>query len=282
MTKKINTKLKKKNNAKQVYLSVIIPAYNESERIGRTLLDIDRYLSSQNYTYKIIVVNDGSVDNTKQVVLSFKKLIKNLELIDYFPNQGKGYAVRKGMLESSGKYRLFTDADNSTSIDHIEKMWPLFEKGYDVVIGTRDKKDHPKAKQAVPQSFLKRQLGNLGNILIQILTVPGIWDTQCGFKCFTEKSAKDIFSRCKINRWGFDIEVLALARKLNYKIGIIPVYWINDPHSHVNWKGYIKTFWELLKIKWNLIMDKYQLKSKIQNPNYTKPSSKSKTKIFDI
>ena len=178
MTKKINTKLRKKeNNAKKVHLSVIIPAYNESKRIGRTLLDIDRYLSKQNYTYQIVVVNDGSADNTKQVVLNLKKLVKNLHLIDYSPNHGKGYAVRSGMLGSNGKYRLFTDADNSTSIDHIEKMWDLFKAGYDVVIGTRDKKDHPKAKQAVPQSFLKRQLGNLGNILIQILAVPGIWDT---------------------------------------------------------------------------------------------------------
>ena len=126
-----------------------------------------------------------------------------------------------------------------------------------MVIGSRDSKDAKGAKQAVPQSFLKRQLGNLGNILIQVVAVPGIWDTQCGFKAFTAEATEDIFSRCKIDRWGFDIEAMALARKLNYQIGIIPVYWINSSDSRVSWKGYLNTFRELFKIKWNLIRKKY-------------------------
>jgi len=241
----------------KIYLSVIIPAYNEEKRISNTLLDIDKYLSKQDYSYEIIVVSDGSKDKTAGIVNKFSDLIKNLRLIDNKDNHGKGWVVRQGMLEAKGKYRVFMDADNATTIDHFEKMIPLFKQGFEVVIGSRDKKDAQGAKQAVAQSFLKRQLGNFGNILIQLLAVSGIWDTQCGFKAFTNKATNDIFKRCLINRWGFDIEALAVARKLNYKIGIIPVNWVNDPHSKVSLKGYLNTFRELFKIKWNLIIHKY-------------------------
>jgi len=241
----------------KIYLSVIIPAYNEEKRISNTLLDIDKYLSKQDYSYEIIVVSDGSKDKTAAIVNKFSDLIKNLRLIDNKENHGKGWVVRQGILEAKGQYRLFMDADNATTIDHFEKMIPLFKQGFKVVIGSRDKKDVPDAKQAVAQSFLKRQLGNFGNILIQLLAVSGIWDTQCGFKAFTDKATNDIFERCLIDRWGFDIEALAIARKLDYKIGIIPVNWVNDPESKVSLKGYLNTFRELFKIKWNLITNKY-------------------------
>jgi len=242
---------------KKIYLSVIIPAYNEENRISNTLLSIDKYLSKQNYSYEIIVVSDGSKDKTAAIVNKFSELIKNLKLIDNKDNHGKGWVVKQGMLESEGEIRLFMDADNATTIDHFEKMIPLFEQGYEIVIGSRDKKDAQGAKQAVAQSFLKRQLGNFGNILIQLLAVSGIWDTQCGFKAFTDKAAEDIFKRCLIDRWGFDIESLAIARKFDYKIGIIPVNWVNDPNSKVSLGGYFNTFRELIKIKWNLIIHKY-------------------------
>ena len=241
----------------KVYLSVIIPAYNEEKRISNTLLDIDKYLSEQDYSYEIIVVSDGSKDKTAAIVKKFSDLIKNLRLIDNKNNHGKGWVVRQGMLEAKGQYRLFMDADNATTIDHFKKMIPLFKQGFEVIIGSRDKKDAQGAKQAVPQSFLKRQLGNFGNILIQLFAVSGIWDTQCGFKAFTNKATDDIFKRCLIDRWGFDIETLAIARKLDYKIGIIPVNWVNDPDSKVSLKGYLNTFRELFKIKWNLIIHKY-------------------------
>ena len=241
----------------KVHLSVIIPAYNEEKRIGNTLLEIDKYLSKQGYLYEILAVSDGSKDKTVEVVRGYEKLVKNLKVIDSQPNHGKGYVVRLGMLEAQGDYRLFTDADNSTTIDHLDKMWPLFKEGCQVVIGTRDEKDAVGAKQAVQQSFLKRQLGNIGNLLIQIVAVPGIWDTQCGFKCFASQAAEDIFKRAKIDRWGFDIEMLALAKKLKHKIGIIGINWKNDPNSTVKLSGYLKTFGELFKIKWNLITKKY-------------------------
>lgn len=243
----------------KIHLSVIIPAYNEEKFIGNALLAIDNYLSLQNFFYEIIVVSDGSRDKTIKIV-KYNKVVKNLRLIISEPNYGKGYAVKLGMLESKGKYRLFMDADNSTSIEHIEKMWPYFKRGYQIVIGSRDKKDAVGAMQAVHQPFLKRLLGNLGNFLIQLLILPGIWDTQCGFKAFTAEVAQNIFPRCQINRWGFDIEVLALARRLKYKIAIIPVYWINCPYSKVSLQGYLYTIWEIFTIKYNLLMDKYNYK----------------------
>lgn len=241
----------------KIYLSVIIPAYNEEKTISNTLLDVDRYLTKQKFSYEIIVVSDGGTDKTPQIVKKFTDLIKNLKLLENGKNYGKGYTVRHGMLEAEGEYRLFMDADNATSIDHFDKVVPLLKRNYDIVIGSRDTKDVVGTEQAVPQSFFKRQLGNMGNLLTQLLAVPGIWDTQCGFKVFNMKSTEKIFKRCKINRWGFDIEALALARKFKYKIGFIPVHWINNPNSRVNLKGYINTFRELLKIKWNLIRGQY-------------------------
>lgn len=246
----------------EIYLSVIIPAYNEEEGLGSALLAFDKYLSDRSYSYEIIVYNDGSKDNTTAVVKRFIQLVKNLRLVDNQQNHGKGYAVRKGMLMAKGKYRLFADADNSTSIEHLDKVWEHFDKGEEIVIGSRDSKDAKGAGQTVPQSFAKRMIGNIGNVLIQLLAVRGIWDTQCGFKIMTQKAAEDIFTRCVIDRWGFDIEMLAIARRRGYKIGIIPVHWVNRTASRVNFKGYVKTFWELFKIKYNLIVDKYHLKQK--------------------
>jgi len=241
----------------KIYLSVIIPAYNEEKRVSNTILDIDHYLSKQDYTYEIVVVNDGSKDKTAQIVNKLTDLVKHLRLINNKENHGKGWVVRQGMLESLGEIRLFMDADNATTIDHFSKMTPLFEQEYQVVIGSRDDKDAAGAKQAVPQPFHKRLIGNMGNLLIQMLAVRGVWDTQCGFKAFKAGAAQDIFGRSKIDRWGFDIEALALTRKLGYRLGIIPVNWINDPNSRVGWKGYLNTFRELFKIKWNLISGKY-------------------------
>jgi len=240
-----------------MHLSVIIPAYNEEKRLSNTLREINKYLSKQSYDSEILVVNDGSKDRTAQIVKDLKLEIANLKLIDNKLNQGKGAVVRQGMLEARGEYRLFTDADNSTSINHLEKMWPLFEKGYDVVIGSRDSRDIKEACQAVSQPLWKRLAGDIGNIAIQVVLIWGIWDTQCGFKGFTKKAAEDIFKKCKINRWAFDVEALALAKKLGYKIGIVPVYWINAPESRVKLKGYINFFKEFLRIKWNFICHKY-------------------------
>ncbi len=243
----------------QPFLSIIIPVYNEAKRINKTLLSINEYLKTKDYSYEIIVVNDGSKDETIQIVKSLMPSIKNLILLDNKKNCGKGYAVKQGMLSSQGKYRVFTDADNSTSIDHFEKMLPWFEKGYDVVIGSRRISG---ARIAIHQPFWKEFLGRIGNLIIRLVAIKGIKDTQCGFKGFTAKSAEDIFKRLTINRWGFDIEVLAIAKALGYKIKEIPVYWINDPMTHVRLNTYFQVLFETFKIRWNLIVNKYDISKK--------------------
>jgi dolichyl-phosphate beta-glucosyltransferase len=245
---------------KEIYLSVVIPAYNEEKRIGATLLAVDKYLSSQDYPYEIIVVSDGSSDKTVDVAQKYKQLVRNLEVIDNLENHGKGAVVRQGLLAAHGKYRVFTDADNSTTLDHVEKMWPLFEEGKDIVIGSRDSKDAKGARQSVKQPLHRVIIGNIGNLLIQIVAVWGIWDTQCGFKGFSAKATQDILPRLTINRWGFDIEILAVGRRLGYSVGIVPVFWQNDARSHVSFLGYLNTFRELFVVRLNLWRDKYGIK----------------------
>ena len=232
----------------EIYLSVIIPAYNEEKRLPKTLADIGGYLRRQNYSWEIIVIDGGSADRTIDMVRSFAVTVSNLKLIEVKNCQGKGQAVREGMLAAQGKFRLFTDADNSTSIDHIEKMRPYFDRNYEVVICSRDEKDAPGAKQNIKQQWWKRLLGNLGNLYIQWMAVRGIWDTQCGFKAFRDYAAEKIFASAKIDRWAFDVEALAIARKLDYKIAIIPADWKNDPATHVSFGAYFKTLWEVHKI----------------------------------
>lgn len=241
-------------------LSVIIPAYNEAGSIAATLLDIDHYLSRQGYPYEILVVNDGSKDNTAGLVRRFEGTIANLRLIDNADNHGKGYVVRCGMLAARGAVRLFTDADNSTSIDHLEKFWPYFDEGYEVVIGSRAVRG---ATIAVHQPWIKELLGRLGNKYIQLVAVWGIRDTQAGFKAFTAEAAEDVFSRLTIDRWGFDVEVLAVARFLGYRTKELPIRWVNNPHSHVRASAYLEVLWETTKIRLNLWRGVY---TKIQHP----------------
>lgn len=233
-------------------LSVIIPAYNEEKRLPKTLKSIDEYLKRQNYPYQIIVVNDGSRDRTSQTVVNLQKEIANLKLIDRKINKGKGYSVKEGMLAGQGDYRLFMDADNSTSIDQIEKMWPWFEKGYDVVIGSRDIKG---AILDPPQPIHRRIVGRFFKIIrIMICDLFKIKDTQCGFKCFTREAVEIIFPKMKMDRFAFDVEILLIAKINGFKIKEVPVIWKNDPQSKVKLKSAIKMGIDLFKIRF------YQLK----------------------
>lgn len=238
-----------------MYLSVIIPAYNEEKRIGETLKSIDTYLRRQDYSYEIIVVSDGSKDETPQLVKSLEADINGLRLIDNKENHGKGYVVRQGMMETKGDLRLFTDADNSTSIDHLDKFIPYISQEFDIVIGSIGIAGHKVASGSEP--IWRRVAGKIGNLFIQIMAVPGINDTQRGFKLFTAKAVQDIFPRLTITRWGFDVEVLALARKFDYKVKELPVDWKNDPNSKVGLKAYFQVLIETVKIRWNLIIGQY-------------------------
>lgn len=239
-------------------LSVIVPAYNEEKNLRKNITEYARYLGARNFDYEIIIIDDGSTDGTKKIAEALAVEDKKIKLIDNKINKGKGAAIRKGILKAAGDYRLFIDADGATSIEHIDLIWPEFKRGADAVIGSRNYRDIKGAEQTLKQPLWKRFLGTAGNYLIRFLKISDIYDTQCGFKAFTKKSAEKIFSKTKINRWAIDMEIIAIAQKLNYKINIIPVRWKNSDQSRVGIKGYFITLKELIKIKCNLIFNKYK------------------------
>ena len=242
-----------------MYLSWIIPVYNEERRIGKTLNEVHQYLRSRNFPggTEIIVADSESKDRTPAIVSDMAREIPNLRLISV-PNRGKGWAVKQGMLAAKGDIRLFSDADNSTAPQYFDAMRPLFDKGSDVVISSRDPKDAPGASRDVKEPWYRELLGTMGNFVIQVFGVWGIWDTQNGFKAFTAKAAADIFSQTIIPGFAFDIEVLALARSKNYRIGIIPVRWVFDPDSKVTLKAYLQVFLDVFRIRWNFLTGVYK------------------------
>lgn len=242
-----------------MYLSWIIPSYNEERRIDKTLREADAYLRSKDFSggYEIIVADSSSKDRTPEIVRNLSSLIPQLSLLT-MENKGKGFAVRQGMLSAQGDVRIFSDADNATSPEHFDKMIPFFDKGYEVVISSRHPRDAAGASQDIPESLLRRLAGKGGNLIIQILAVSGIWDTQNGFKAFSREAAEKIFSQARITGFAFDIEALALARRFDYKIGIIPVRWKHDPDSKVTLKSYLQVFGDVFRIRWNLISGKYR------------------------
>lgn len=236
-------------------LSIIIPAFNEERRIVRTLETIDRYFDKQGITREIIVIDDGSTDNTAGLVDAMSARIRGLHVVRYDRNRGKGYAVRTGIEKSRGKYVLFTDADNSTPIEEFEKFYPLL-KHHEVVIGSRYTTG---SDVAIEQPKYRIILGRLGNFLIRAFVLDDISDTQCGFKAFQHNAAKDIFSRIKVNHFGFDIEILSVARMLHYSICEVPISWYNSPESRVRpIKDALRTFSELVYIKLNLWGGRYE------------------------
>lgn len=243
------------------FLSVIIPAYKEGERIGRNLLEIDQYLKKQSYTYEILIVVDGSPDNTAEVARNYALQIPHIRVIENHENHGKGYVVRQGLLESQGQRRLFMDADGSTSITHLDTFLPEFEKGYDVVMGSRD---IAGAYIQVKQPGYRVMLGNMGNWLIRI--VLGLWrfpDTQCGFKILSGEAAEAVAGRMKVDRFGFDFEVIALAFALGFKVKQMPVRWLNEEGSTVSLtgpNGYIQVIIDLFKTKGRLLTGGYAIR----------------------
>jgi len=245
-----------------MHLSLIIPAYNEEKRLPKTLTEVDSYLRTRDYDYEILVVNDGSGDKTVEIAKNLIPGIKNLRVTGYNRNQGKGYAVRFGMMEAKGDFRLFSDADNSTSVDQVEKMWPEIEKGADIVIGSRDIKG---AVLDPPQPWIRQMLLGEGFKLFRKLVL-GLWkieDTQCGFKCFSKEAAENIFPKCRISRFAFDPEILIIAEKMGYKIKEIPIYWKNDLESKVKFKSILKIALDLFVIKLNSLRGFYEKKKKI-------------------
>jgi len=246
-----------------VILSVVIPAYKEEKNIGNTLLSLDKYLSPLGFNYEIIVVIDGSPDNTFSVTEKYQKMIKNLFIINNPENHGKGYVVRQGMLAAKGAYRLFMDADNAVTIDQIEGFSPHFEDPeVGIVIGSRDIKGANVKKH---QPYWKELFGNTANIAIQLLA--GLWgipDTQCGFKIITAEAAELVFPMAVVDRWGFDFEMLALIKKLGFKIAEAPVVWVDAGESRVGLVGYLQALRELFKVRWNFWSGRYDIKGALE------------------
>lgn len=211
-------------------LSVVVPAYNEEDRIQRTLERLFEYYEAQDYDYDVVVVSDGSTDRTNSIVSSFAASHPKFSLLDSQPNHGKGFVVRTGMLQAAGDYVLFCDADLATPQEETEKLLPRCLAGCDVAIGSRPLRE---SNLEIRQPWYREMLGRTFNGVVQLLAIKGIADTQCGFKIFTQKAAKDVFSRCKLDGFGFDLEALMIAKDLGYKIEEIPIRWMHQEGSKV-------------------------------------------------
>jgi dolichyl-phosphate beta-glucosyltransferase len=202
-------------------------------------------------------VDDGSRDRTAEIVRERAAAAAPFRLLSYPDgrNRGKGAAVRLGMLTATGRYRLFMDADNSTTIQSLESFWPFVEQGYDIVFGSRAVEHAHIVEQ---QPWYKQLAGRAGNKLIQAMVLPGVADSQAGFKLFTARCAQDLFSRLTIDRWGFDIELLALAKHRDYRLKEVPITWTNDRSSKVKLRSYFEVFADVWHVRRNLRAGRYR------------------------
>jgi dolichyl-phosphate beta-glucosyltransferase len=226
---------------KTIHLSVVIPAYNEENRIGASLEKIRGYLAAKPFASEIIVVDDGSSDRTVAVAREALEGRVAHRVIRLEPNHGKGYAVKTGVLASSGEAVMFSDADCSTPIDELEKFLPRLDEGFDVVIGSRA---IPGCDIRVRQPRPRQGMGKFFNRLVRLFVMNGFRDTQCGFKVFRRKAALALFSRLETEGFAFDVEILLLARKLGFRVAEVPVVWCDSPPSRVR---IIRSSWQMLK-----------------------------------
>jgi len=237
--------------SKFIDLSIIVPAYNEELRIPPTLERLHAFLAAQPLQYEIVVVDDGSGDQTCDVVLKHAETMPNLRLVRQLPNRGKGAAVRRGMLEARGQIRVMCDADGSMPPDQLPRLLaPIIACKAEISIGSRYAEG---AKTDKKQPKWRVMWSRLCNRVIQRSLVPGVRDTQCGFKAFTAQAARDLFSVALIDGWAFDLEILALAKRRGYTVAEIGVEWADDGRSRVNpLKDLWKVIREMMTIKKNL------------------------------
>ncbi|HMP88808.1 MAG TPA: glycosyltransferase family 2 protein [Kiritimatiellia bacterium] len=230
-------------------LSIVIPCYNEINRLPRTMKQLETFLQNFSIPLEIVVVDDGSRDETATWVRKYSESDRRVRLVSYGGNRGKGYAVTQGMLAAKGRYRVFMDADGSTPVEYIENFLRIMkERSADIVIGSR--KEIGAQLQAT-QSLPRRSASQLFALLTRLLVVYGVKDTQCGFKMFTKEASDSIFSRTTVAGAIFDIELMLLAADLRYRVAEIPVTWTHDDDSRLtyNLRKSLMIFVELMRVK---------------------------------
>jgi glycosyltransferase involved in cell wall biosynthesis len=236
--------------------SIIIPAYNETQRIAPTLNRVLTYIAEQGWDAELIVVNDGSRDDTAQIVEGYAERNPIMRLIENPGNRGKGYSVRNGMLNARGELLLFSDADLSSPIEEAAKLFEAIEHGADVAIGSRWLRSE---LQTARQPLHRQLFGRIFNLALRIILGLRFKDTQCGFKAFTRPAAQSIFPLQHIERWGFDPELIFLAKKRGLRIVEVPVKWAHDEGGRISpLRDGMRMFAEVLKIRWNSISGKYE------------------------
>jgi glycosyltransferase involved in cell wall biosynthesis len=238
-----------------VTYSIILPAYNESARIAFTLDKILAYAAQRSENAEIVVVNDGSTDGTAELVRDYARKHPGMLLLENPGNRGKGYSVRNGMLHARGDILLFSDADLSSPIEEADKLFAAIAQGADIAIGSRWLDSGLQKKK---QPLYRQLFGRIFNLALRVLLNLQFKDTQCGFKAFTRRSAQTIFPLQKIERWGFDPEILYLAEKLHFKVSEIPVAWSHREGTRINpLRDGIRMFGEILRIRWYALRGNY-------------------------
>jgi dolichyl-phosphate beta-glucosyltransferase len=228
-------------------ISIVIPVYNEAKRIKTTVNKIVSFIKQREINAEIVIVNDGSQDDTAHVLIEMSGLLPNLMIINNEINQGKGSAVRKGMLSAAGNMILFTDADLSTPIEELDKFVKILKQGNDIVIASRRMRE---SRINIPQPLHRRVMGKLFQIIVATIIIRGIKDTQCGFKLFSREACRRIFEQQLLSGFAFDVEVLYLANRLQFKVAELPVEW-NDARGSkvIPFKTSVSMLRDLLYIK---------------------------------
>ena len=227
-------------------ISVIIPAYNEENRLGETLESVCTYLQAKPYQKEVLIINDGSTDNTEILIKGFCNKYPFVKLLNNSKNTGKAFSVNRGMLEADGELILFMDADGSTPIQELEKLKSAIDDGYDIAIGSRRVLG---ANVIEDQSLPRLFLGWVFRHIVSFILPLNIIDTQNGFKLFKKEVAKIVFKKQRTFGWSFDVEILYIATRLGYKIMEVPIVWHNDRESKVKLLGKIKMLFEIIKIR---------------------------------
>jgi len=245
-------------NARAPELSIVIPAYNERQRLGRTLSRIREYFATTplgTSGIEVIVVDDGSTDGTPEIVREFAREMPCLRLVSNGVNRGKGFSVRHGMLEARGRIALFTDADLSAPIEDSRNVLSAIRAGYDVAFGSRA---IDRSLISVRQSRFREVAGVIFNGFVRIFTGLPFHDTQCGFKAFVLPRCRVIFEQQRIERFGFDPEILFLARRHGLRAIEVPVRWAHDPATKVHvLRDSLLMFADLIYIRWNWLLGRY-------------------------